>query len=228
MRLLQHTSISDQAEESLISKIKIELGAQNVAKYVQMNENMKQSKTDTENFKKRHPGGVVKGVELSVKILTNGLWKIEGNIGCKLPYELNECCQSFEHYYKNQHTGRNVTWNAGIGDCELRTSFLPKPYTLIVTVYQTALLMLYNNKDIYTFQELVEASGLNEDILSKQLMNLTHPRLGKLLLKDNLKTPKFTKTEKISLNKDFASASLRPCMIPTVVKKVFLTSSKKI
>lgn len=53
LRLLQNTSISQDAEEMLISKLKIELGAQYVNKLVQMNVDMKNSRELMEGFKKK-------------------------------------------------------------------------------------------------------------------------------------------------------------------------------
>lgn len=220
MRLLQHTSISDQAEDSLISKLKVELGAQHVAKYIQMNVDMKNSREGIENFKKNKHGGVIDGVELLVKVLTNGLWGNMQNVECKLPDVMNDCTKRFEDFYKMAHTGRHLVWNAGIGECEVKSLYCAKPYTFILTVYQASVLMLYNNADSYTFQQLVDLTKLPADILKKQLLNITNPKMGKLLIKANLKTPNFTPEETVQINKAFASTSLRVNMVPTVSKKV--------
>jgi len=227
MRLLQHTSISDSAEDSLISKLKVELGAQHVAKYIQMNVDMKNSREGTENFRKREHGGNVKGVELAVKVLTNGLWGNMQNVLCKLPEELNDCTKKYEDFYKMEHTGRHLVWNAGVGECELKSLFCQKPYTFILNVYQASVLMLYNNAESYTFQQLIDHTKLPADILMKQLLTVTNPKMGKLLIKGNIKTPKFTPDEIVQINKAFASTSLRVNMQPMVSKKV-LKSLKKI
>jgi hypothetical protein len=220
MRLLQHTSISDQAEESLISKLKVELGAQHVAKYIQMNVDMKNSREGIENFKKKDHGGVIQGVELLVKVLTSGLWGNMQNVVCKLPDDMNLCTKKFEDFYKLEHVGRHLVWNAGVGECEVKSLFCAKPYTFILTVYQSSVLLLYNNADCYTFQQLIDQTKLPTEILKKQLLNLTNPKMGKLLIKANLKTPNFTPDETVQINKAFASTSLRVNMVPIVSKKV--------
>lgn len=220
MRLLQHTTISDAAEELLIAKMKIELGTQHVAKYLQMGADMKSSKEQTEAFHAKEHGGVVSGVELQVKVLTSGLWGTALNVQCKLPDVLKGCCEKFEEYYKNVHTGRHLVWNASLGDCEIKTNCFAKPYTFISTVYQAAILSFFNGQDVFTFQQLTDETKLGAETLSRQLLNLTNPKMGKLLIKENLKTPKFTPEEKITINKQFASASLRMSLIPVVVRKV--------
>jgi len=220
MRLLQHTSISDTAEELLISKMKIELGTQHVSKYVQMGVDMKNSKEQTEKFKSKEHKGVISGVELSVKVLTSGLWGGEQNANCKLPKVLHDCCERFEYFYKEIHVGRHLVWNASIGDCEVKANSFSKPYTLLVTVYQASILDLFNNQSTFTYRELLEQTKLPESTMSKQILNLTNPKMGKLLIKDNLKTPVFAPTEKVVLNSQFSSPSLRLSLIPAAAKKV--------
>eukprot|EP01022_Parablepharisma_sp_SALTPOND_P012748 TRINITY_DN1655_c0_g1_i1.p6 TRINITY_DN1655_c0_g1~~TRINITY_DN1655_c0_g1_i1.p6 ORF type:complete len:346 (-),score=48.32 TRINITY_DN1655_c0_g1_i1:9936-10973(-) len=227
MRLLHRSSISDAAEELLISKMKIELGTQHVAKYVQMGVDMKNSRDQTDEFKKGEHGGVIQGVELNVKVLTSGLWGGEHNVNCKLPAELAGCCEKFEAFYKQIHTGRHLVWNPGLGDCEIKSHGFAKPYTFVTTVYQATILALFNFQDTYTYKELLESTKLPSEIMVKQMFNLTNPRMGKLLVKANLKTPSFTPDEKITLNKAFASTSLRFSFIPAPAKKKMVEEHRK-
>ena len=216
LRLLQNTSVSQDAEEMLISKLKIELGAQYVSKLVQMGVDIRNSRETTENFKKKPHKGVVKGIEMTVKVLTTGLWSEQKNSRCILPVEIKNCCIEFENYYKQNHTGKNLSWIAGLGDCEVKTLFALKPYTLIVTVYQASVLTLFNEKTVYTFNELKEKTGLPDEDLGAHLFPLMNPKLGKLLIKENLKTPKCIPEEKITLNVAYQSTSLRLTLIPNI------------
>ena len=216
LRLLQGTSVSQDAEETLISKLKIELGAQYVSKLVQMGVDMKNSREMSENFKKREHKGLIKGVEMNIKVLTTGLWGEQKNSGCKLPEEIKACAGSFEAFYKQNHTGKNLTWMAGQGDCEVKTGFAPKQYTLLVTVYQASIVCLFNQQPSYTFLEIKAQTGLPEEELVTHLFPLMNPKLGKLLIKDNLKTPKCMPDEKLTLNEKFSSSSLRLTLIPIV------------
>ncbi len=217
LRLLQNTSVSQDAEESLISKLKIELGAQYVSKLVQMGVDMKNSRDLTDNFRKQSHKGVVKGIDMTIKVLTTGLWGEQKNSRCKLPDEIRFCGDSFEAFYKQSHIGKNITWVAGLGDCEVKTTFASKPYTLIVTVYQTAILCLYNKDSVaYTYNQIKESTGLPDEELNAHLFPLMNPKLGKLLVKQNMKTPKCLPDEKITLNVQYASSSLRLTLIPTL------------
>ena len=228
LRLLQHTSISDAAEETFISKMKIELGTQYVSKYVQMGVDMRNSKEETEGFQHQSHRGVVQGVELTCKILTSGLWAVERSSECTLPEELKSCTKNFEHYYLMRHSNRHLTWSVSLGDCEIKSLGLKKAYNFITTVYQAVILDAFNKQDAYTYQDLMHQTHMADAILAKQLLNLTNPKMGKLLCKVNLKTPKFTPDERISANPDFSSGTLRPSFVPVgVVKKTVEEHSKE-
>ena len=212
LRLLQNTSVSQDAEESLISKLKIELGAQYVSKLLQMGGDIKNSLELTESYKKK--GSRASTIEMTVKVLTTGLWSEQKNTRCTLPREVLECSKEFENYYKHIHTGKNLAWVAGMGDCEVKTTYLPKPYTFLVSVYQVAILALYNRQDTYTFAELKAQSGLPDEDINAHLFPMMNPKMGKLVMKENLKTPKCGPDEKLTLNPQFASCNLRQTLIP--------------
>ena len=112
-----------------------------------------------------------------------------------------------------------MLWNGDLGDCEIKSQGFGKPYTFIVSLYQATIMMLFNTQDEYTFKELYETVGLSPEVASKQLFNLANPRMGKLLIKANIKTPNFSSDEKISLNKNFVSGNYRVVMSFSSVKK---------
>ena len=218
--MLSRTSVSSDAEETLISKIKIEIGMQSVSKYVQMKTDIHTSDSLVEEFRQQQHHGVIKGVALTAKVLTTGLWECEQNASCKLPAELKACSETFEKFYKSRHTGKNISWTAGLGDCEIVSHGYAKPYTFIVTPYQAAIIMLFTTKDVYTGQEISDFTSLPFDIMNIQMFNLMHPKLGRLLIKANAKVTKVAHDENIRINNEFASSSLRIVLVPFPPKVV--------
>ena len=217
--MLQKTSVSDIAEEYLITKMKFELGSQYITKYVQMGIDIKASKDQTEEFHKQMHGGVIKGVNLSIRVLTSGLWECEQIPNAILSPELFSCSEAFESFYRRIHSGRHLIWSGTLGDCEVLTHGFEKEYLLILTAYQTTILSLYNSKDMYTFKDLMNQIKLPPNVLSRQLFNLANPKMGKLLIKENIKTPNFSDNEKIKLNKNFSSVNLKTSLMPSMAKK---------
>ena len=207
-----------EAEDLLISKLKIELGTQYVSKLVQMGVDIKNSRDLTESFHKMDHKGTISGIDMSIKLLTNGLWGEQKSASCKLPEEIKACATVFEKSFKQIYISKNITWVIGQGDCELKTLFGKKTYSLIVTLYQAAILSAFNKKDEYTFGELQLELGIPNPEFNVNIFPLMNPKLGKLLIKENLKTPKFTSEEKISLNLNFSYSNFKLQLIPIVHK----------
>lgn len=200
--------------------MKIEVGAQFVSKFIQMGVDMKSSRESTESFQKLPHKGTIDGVELGVQVLTTTLWGESKNALCLFPPELKSCSDSFDKYYKEVHSGRHLIWSSMLGSCEIKTLIYPKQYTLIVSVLQACVLSLYNNNTDFTFQKLSEASMITPDVLANSLYHLTNNRLGKILIKDNLRTPKLTPEEHLKLNMNYAQPTLRVCLNAEIEPKV--------
>lgn len=218
--MLQGSSLSDYAEESLIAKLKIELGTAPVNKYVLMNADMQNSVALMHDFKQRDHHGIISGVELSVKVLRTGIWDYQGNESLKLPSSLTKSCEYFDNFFKSQHSGKNLKWLPSLGECEVKSKIYKKPYTFTFTTYQTTIIMLYNDKDVFTFQELLDLTKLPNAMLSTQLFNMMNPRMGRLLFKQNSKVPKLTPDEQLTLNMNFDYSTIKIVLLPIAKHKV--------
>eukprot|EP00826_Nyctotherus_ovalis_P047004 TRINITY_DN5357_c0_g1_i3.p1 TRINITY_DN5357_c0_g1~~TRINITY_DN5357_c0_g1_i3.p1 ORF type:complete len:248 (-),score=105.85 TRINITY_DN5357_c0_g1_i3:413-1156(-) len=218
LRLLGSTSVSQDAEDTLISKLKIELGAQYVSKLVQMGVDIENSKDLTNRFCKLKHKGTVKGVSMEIKVLTTGLWGEQKSITFTIPPEIAACTREFEAFFKQNHVGKNITWMANQGSCDLVTNFCDRQYYLVTSLQQAAILYMFNSKTTYTFGELRNQLKLPEQEFSVCLFPLMNPKMGKLLVKENIKTPKYTPEEKLSLNTKFAFTNLRLMLIPVAHK----------
>ena len=89
LRLLNKSSLNSNAEQSMISKLKIEWGFNTIQKLTRMFTDMDLSKTAMVEFAKKK-GAEIKGVEINVDVLTSGIWPEQIIHPLKLPSELNE------------------------------------------------------------------------------------------------------------------------------------------
>jgi hypothetical protein len=185
-----------------------------------MNMDMQNSATLMKEFKQKNHKGMISGIELSVKVLRTGVWEYQQNDSLKLPDGMNRCCERFDVFFKSQHSGKNLKWIPSLGDCEVKSLIYQKPYTFTLTTYQTAILMLYNLKNSYTYKELLDLTKLPPGIFNPQLFNLINPRMGALLLKDNTKVPSMTPNENLKLNQSFSFSSIKILFIPTAKHRV--------
>ncbi|MDR3547415.1 MAG: cullin, partial [Candidatus Pacebacteria bacterium] len=228
-RLLQGASISDDAEELLICKIKAEFGIQHVFKYVKMANDIKTSREIVEGFRRSKQGTTaMQGVEFGVKVLTSGLWQCEHNAKCRLPEDLNSCFNRFEEFYKLAHAGRNISCVVGSGDCEVKALIYPKPYIFVLTTCQASILMLYNKNDSYTYEQLLADTQLSPDVMHAQISGLINPRLGRLLMKENIRSQKCDLKEKIRLNTGYIYSSLKIALVPVTQHKMTVEEYKEI
>jgi len=130
-RLLNKTSLNTDAEQSMISKLKIESGFNTIQKLSRMFTDMELSKNIMEDFKKKNGATTIfKGVNINVDILTSGIWPEQNVHPCKLPVELSHCSQKFNFFYKEKHSGRHLTWLYNSCNAIIDTLIFPKTYTL--------------------------------------------------------------------------------------------------
>lgn len=88
-----------------------------------------------------------------------------------------------------------------------------KVYGLTVSVYQCAILMLYNSQASYTIKEIEEKTNIPMTELQTQLKDLFNPK-QMMLKKDDSKTPKIRPDENVKFNEEFKNPSLKINYVP--------------
>eukprot|EP01123_Difflugia_compressa_P006943 TRINITY_DN1936_c0_g1_i1.p1 TRINITY_DN1936_c0_g1~~TRINITY_DN1936_c0_g1_i1.p1 ORF type:complete len:564 (-),score=89.63 TRINITY_DN1936_c0_g1_i1:299-1795(-) len=219
-RLLLGRSASDDAERSMISKLKTECGYQFTSKLEGMFQDMKQSSLTIDGFKNYVNAldpNPLKGLELNVQVLTTGFWPTQSASKCTLPQEIVVCCEVFQKYYLSQHSGRRLTWQTTMGTGELRAFFGTKRHELNVSTHQMVILLLFNQVDTLTFKDLLTATGIPGPDLHKTILPLLVPA-HKILLK-NPPVPKFSPTDSFSFNENFKSKLFRVKVVQVAQKE---------
>ena len=84
-RLLNKTSVSNYAEESMIQKLQIECGHNTVNKIKTMIQDMNKSEQVMQDFRTMRGGNTVDGMEFNTKILTSSHWPISEIPKCNIP-----------------------------------------------------------------------------------------------------------------------------------------------
>lgn len=217
-RLLNKSSISQEFEEKMLQKLKMECGVNQVNKMTQMFKDIQLSKDLQAEFCQSNGGSnLVQGVEFNVEVLTQGTWPQTETPPCTLPPALKACSDRFELYYKNKNSQRTITWLFVNGQVELQTLFAEKKYQLIVNVFQAALLALFNEETVLTCAKMKQKSAVSEEKFKDAMMKLCDPKL-KLLLKE-VNKPVFGETEKIRVNDRFKNNNIRLNLVPQKTTK---------
>lgn len=172
-RLLSGKTISDDAERSLIVKLKTECGYQFTSKLEGMFTDMKTSQDTMQGFYATHGAELGDGPSLVVQVLTTGSWPTQPSMTCNLPAELSALCEKFRSYYLGTHTGRRLSWQTNMGTADLKVTFgKGQKHELNVSTYQMCVLMLFNNADRLSYQEIELATEIPPSDLKRCLQSL--------------------------------------------------------
>jgi cullin 1 len=155
-RLVQQTSVSDDAEHSMIEKLKNTCGYEYIVKLQRMYTDVALSKTLSEKFRKSRS----LSYEFSIIVGTQMSWPFLPMKGYSLPREFLQSFESFTAFYNKQHSGRKLEWMWNLCRGDIQSTCFHKPYTFTASMYQLGILLLFNRYDKCTIHQLVDEAGI--------------------------------------------------------------------
>uniref|UniRef100_A0A8C7IPX4 Cullin family profile domain-containing protein n=1 Tax=Oncorhynchus kisutch TaxID=8019 RepID=A0A8C7IPX4_ONCKI len=159
-RLVHQNSASDDAEASMISKLKQACGFEYTSKLQRMFQDIGVSKDLNEQFKKHLTNSEPLDLDFSIQVLSSGSWPFQQSCTFALPSELERSYQRFTAFYASRHSGRKLTWLYHLSKGELVTNCFKNRYTLQASTFQMAILLQYNAEDVYTVQQLADSTQI--------------------------------------------------------------------
>ncbi|KIP06829.1 hypothetical protein PHLGIDRAFT_72117 [Phlebiopsis gigantea 11061_1 CR5-6] len=199
-RLIHGVSASDEAEASMISKLKEACGFEYTNKLQRMFTDMSLSKDLTDQFKERmqqtHDD---MDINFSIMVLGTNFWPLNPpGHDFIIPTDILPVYDRFTKYYQQKHSGRKLTWLWNYSKNELRTNYLNQKYIFMTSSYQMAVLTQYNENDTLSLDELAAATSISKDLLKQVLASLVK---AKVLINDE--------TDQYDLNPNFKSKKIR-------------------
>nr|AAI65630.1 Cul4a protein [Danio rerio] len=172
-RLLVGKSASVDAEKSMLSKLKHECGAAFTSKLEGMFKDMELSKDIMIQFKQYMQNQTEpSNIELTVNILTMGYWPSYTPMDVHLPAEMVKLQEVFKLFYLGKHSGRKLQWQPTLGHAVLKTEFKEGKKELQVSLFQTLVLLMFNESDECSVEEIRVATGIEEGELKRTLQSL--------------------------------------------------------
>lgn len=177
-RLVQHMSASDDAEASMISKLKQACGFEYTSKLQRMFQDVGVSKDLNESFR-RHltKSNEPLDIDFSIQVLSSGSWPFQQSTSFSLPTELERSIHRFSSFYGNQHSGRKLNWLYNMSKGELVANCFKNRYTLQASTFQMAVLLQYNSGLSWTLTQLQELTQLKAEFTLQVVQILLKAKL---------------------------------------------------
>ncbi|XP_062517542.1 cullin-2-like [Corticium candelabrum] len=178
-RLIHGMSVSSEAEEGMIAKLKQMCGFEYTSKLHRMFTDMTVSDSLNYEFSDFMRGKTMLGLNFVVQILQSGAWPLgQANASpFTIPQELSRSISTFESFYNTKFNGRKLVWLHHLCNGELRLNYLKKPYTVTVTSYQMGVLLMFNHIESCSFSEMSAHTQLSEKEMKRTLQSLVDVKL---------------------------------------------------
>ncbi|KAJ5142272.1 hypothetical protein N7476_003869 [Penicillium atrosanguineum] len=227
-RLLMKRSASTDAERQMISKMKMEVGNQFTTRIEAMFKDMTVSEDLTAGYKShiaRSADPDRKPVDLEINVLTSTMWPMEimantkegvVQLPCIFPREIEGLKQSFEKFYLDKHSGRKLSWQAGMGTADIRMTFKRsngkvQRHELNVSTYMMVILLLFNDfpdDESLSFEEIEERTRIPKHDLIRNLQSLSLVSKTRILKKAPM-SKEVKPTDRFSFNHEFQSSFVK-------------------
>lgn len=240
-RLLLNKSVSDDSEKNMISKLKTECGCQFTSKLEGMFKDMTVSNSTMEEFKSHvaTTGTNLYGVDLFVRVLTTGFWPTQSATPkCNIPMAPRNAFEAFRRYYLAKHSGRQLTLQPQLGSADLNATFYgskkddsgeaaasssstsvgQRKHIIQVSTYQMVILMLFNNREKLTYEEIKNETDIPEKDLMRAIQSLALGKMTQRILTKEPKTKEIEQDHIFMVNDQFTSKLYR-VKIQTVAAK---------
>eukprot|EP00039_Didymoeca_costata_P033512 m.42721 g.42721 ORF g.42721 m.42721 type:complete len:751 (-) comp9904_c0_seq1:48-2300(-) len=164
-RLIMGSSISEDIEAMVISKLKQICGVEWTRHLEKMYKDMATSKELANKFKSSNFSKAVSHDSIksfNALVLCKGSWPLRLGHSITLPKDLAFHCETFASYYASRHNERVLTWVLDHSRGELKTNFTKDkkgnhvPYILSSSAHQMAVLLLFNCGSPLSLDNIVE------------------------------------------------------------------------
>ncbi|KAL7747279.1 hypothetical protein RI367_007333 [Sorochytrium milnesiophthora] len=212
-RLLLGRSVSDEAERGMVQRLKIECGTQYTSKLEGLFRDMAVSSDLMGHFRSylnqtERPN--MPNLDLSVTVLTATNWPLTWTTtggSCTFPEDVQRACNEYAKFYSGRHSARKLTWQPSSGSADIKAQFNKRTHELQVPTYAMVVLMLYNQRDSYTFEEILAETSIPDSELKRHLQSLS---LGKYkILIKHPRTREVNPADTFTYNADFSDPKIR-------------------
>lgn len=174
-RLLMGRSASQDAERTMLAKLKNECGFSFTHNLEQMFKDHDVGRDEMTTFKDTLNNNGKPSVDLQVSVLSSAAWPTYPDVSAQLPDEVASLIEKFDRHYKHKHSGRKLTWKHALAHSVVRSRFNKGTRELVVSGFQAIVLVLFNNIENdghLSYSDIATATGLVDAELQRTLQSL--------------------------------------------------------
>jgi len=174
---LNKRSVSNEAEKSMIGKLKIQCGAPFTSKLEGMVTDQllceERSKEFSDYLKE---SSKLNGLDFSVQVLTTGFWPTYKMLDVVLSPLMNSCISTFTSWYDTKTQHRQLKWIHAIGEATVHSIFgTKKGCDVLVGTLQAVTLVAFNdvgNSEV-NLEQVKEMLNLDVEVVKRLLHSLS-------------------------------------------------------
>lgn len=182
-RLLYETSASEDAEKSMIAKLKMKCGAQFTSKLEGMITDLSLASDLQKDFREHteqlaEGKSALGGIDFNVTVLTTGFWPSYQVHDANLCPEMQKAIQTFHNFYNGRTQHRRLQWIHMLGQATIAAKLNNRRHDLILNTYQALILLLFtkdpksSESDTHDIGFINSATGLEMAHTKKLLATL--------------------------------------------------------
>eukprot|EP01101_Sappina_pedata_P005132 TRINITY_DN2298_c0_g1_i2.p1 TRINITY_DN2298_c0_g1~~TRINITY_DN2298_c0_g1_i2.p1 ORF type:complete len:805 (-),score=310.53 TRINITY_DN2298_c0_g1_i2:26-2329(-) len=213
-RLIGGTSLSQNLEQYVLSKMKSVCGFEYISKLQKMFNDVQISQDLSDKFKENEQS---RKIDFYSMVLANGTWPLQRTTDSYkfvLAPEMEVCTRTFEQFYMENHSGKKLTWLHHLSKGEVKTNFNKTSnvrYILQGSGEQLTLMLQFNYTasaadeiQVLTVANLLDRTGIPLANLSTHIRALLRCKaLGISPQLADVAVDRIEPTHKLALNKNF-------------------------
>ena len=211
-RLLMGRSASNDAERSMLTRLKNECGAGFTHNLEAMFKDMDLSRDEMASYNQlledRETGRA--SLDLGVNVLSASSWPTYPDVLVNTPASIMKVMSDFEQHYKAKHNGRKLTWKHSLAHCQLKAKFPKGNKELVVSGFQAIVLLLFNDipsDATLSYTDIQASAGLSDAEIKRTLQSLACARYR--VLSKSPKGRDVNSTDTFAFNANFQDPKLR-------------------
>lgn len=178
-RLLMARSASQDAERSMLAKLKSECGFAFTHNLEQMFKDQELARDEMISYKQSLSNTSKTTLDLQVSVLSQAAWPTYPNVEVNIPAEVKKHLEKYDLHYKHKHTGRKLEWKHALAHSVVVAQFKRGKKELLVSAFQAIVLVLFNDigekdgkQEHLSYADIQSATGLVDAELGRTLQSL--------------------------------------------------------